>query len=118
MLRDIQRCLCGGLKVNGKCENCDNARNEVESYISYHQVMDILQNYLTDKDEMIVRRYISKLAKERNEYVDINEQAVEYIERHWISYEDSKCYITKEEELEIPILECRELLEILGDINE
>lgn len=46
------------------------------------------------------------------------DKAVEYIEDNFIDYESAKAYITYDEMLEIPILDLRELLEILRGENE
>ena len=76
------------------------------------QEIDRLNKIIKKKNKQIndMEKFYKDKIKRLNKIID---KAVEYIENNFIDYESAKAYITYDEMLEIPILDLRELLEIL-----
>lgn len=93
------------------CISRDNRIKSLEQKINQYENPDDLTLFYMWLDEKAKDKM-----KELQQRID---KAIEYIESHWIEYEEAKYIKMNWDELEIPIEEIKELLEILkGGNNE
>ena len=104
VFKDIERCLCGGLKVNGKCTRCERNKEAEKNIEDIEKIVNLCGDYeevdidyidcngemktLTGTPEYELLNYITRLQEENEKLNHILNTLEEGLEEQIADYQD------------------------------